>query len=74
MIEQFEAALVAMSEAEFQAFWKEVEAESGEGPSAEAFIASFAFTPVAAQPTVRYNLGSMAMFANTGEYNYAMAA
>ncbi len=74
MIEHFEAALAAMSEAEFQAFWAEVQAESAPGPSAEAFIANFAFLPAAIQPTVHYNLDSFDLYASAGEYNFAMAA
>lgn len=74
MIKRFETALDAMSDAEFRAFWAEVQAESCAGPTADAFVANFAFTPAAVHPTVHYSVSGLDLYASAGEYNFAMAA
>ena len=76
MIEHFEVVLNAMSDADFEAMWEEVDREGNGGITADALVASFAYTPaaVAARPVIHYSMDNLTVFGSAGEYNYAMAA
>ncbi|GAB3327758.1 hypothetical protein GCM10027299_28820 [Larkinella ripae] len=76
MIERFEAFLSSMSDAELEAMWKEIRSEGSEGPTADEFVAGFAFS--AAATNVSFSLSKATFVAertyDAGKYNYAMAA
>ena len=63
-----------MSEAEFNVFWQEVQQESGDGPLAATFIASFSCGSSVHRSQVRYAEAGYDLFEVAGEYNFAMAA
>jgi hypothetical protein len=76
IVDRFEAVLAAMSAAEFDAFWADVKAESGPGPSAAAFIAGFDSTSAQelTAPTFHVLNADLCRYVSVAPHDYAMAA